>query len=686
VIFKGPLGFYLSGSHMKNPTSRQHLASRIGIAVVSALAVLFLVVIFFPWDTLRGPINRYVTEKTGRKFEITRHLDVKLGLRGATVKLDGIEFANPPWARDPYLVRAERAEIDIRLWPLLSRRVVLPRIALWSPVVGLQMEEDGRRTWAFGKDTSDEGTVPEIGLVQVDSGSADFLAKHLGIDLHADVSFDTNRGEMPLEYRVKGTYQRQPLVAQGRTGNVLQLNVPGQQPFPLEIDAAAGETKLKASGTVAALAGLDGIQAKFDLRGQSLGDLFPLLGIGLPETSPYALSGEISKQAMLWKVKGLKGKLGLSDIGGDMQFDQSQKVPQLAGALRSSVMDMDDLGPLIGLAPTSRSANAIEGVAAPKAVAQAEKSKRNGADKVLPTATLDFTRLKAMNADVKYTADRIRNVRDVPLDRGSVHVQLKDSVLTLDPLDLGVAGGKIAGAIRIDAAKNPADIRASLQINAMQINRLIPKVETMRTSFGRLDGRINLAGRGTSVATWLGNASGDVAALTGRGQFSNLLLEFMGLDGAEIVKFLLGGDTNVTLRCAAMAFDVDKGVMTGRSIVFDTTDTVFNAVGNANLGNETLDFVISPEPKDMSILSLRTPLVIGGTFGSPAPSVKPAPLIARGLAALALGAINPLLALAATIETGPGENVDCQDTLKQAQKPASKAAVDGAAKGKAARQ
>jgi len=669
-------------------TSRSRLFKRIGIAVASVVLLLVIVMVFFPWDMLRGPINRYVTEKTGRKFEITRHLDVGLGLRTATVKLDGIEFANPAWARDPYLVKAERAEIDVRIWPLLASRIVLPRIVLSSPSVGLQMEEDGRRTWAFDKDTSDEKATPEIGLLQVDKGSANFLAKHLGVDLHADVDFDNSRGEMPLDYRIKGTYKNQPLTAQGRTGNVMQLTKAAEAspPFPLEIDAAAGQTRLKASGTVAALEGFDGIQAEFALRGQSLGELFSLLGVALPDTSPYALSGRVSKAAALWKVEGLQGKLGLSDIEGTMQFDQAQKVPQLSGALRSKIMDMDDLGPLIGLPPTERSAKAIEGVAAPKSVTEVRQARRSGQDKVLPTSTLDFTRLRAINADVKYTADRIRNVRDVPLDRGSVHVLLKDSVLTLDPLELGVAGGNVAGAIRIDAAQNPADIRASLQVKAMQINRLIPKVETMRTSFGRLDGRINLSGRGTSVASWLGNASGDVAALTGRGEFSNLLLEFMGLDGAEIIKFFLRGDRNVVLRCAAVAFDVDKGVMSGRSLVFDTTDTVFHAAGNVNLAKETLDFVIKPQPKDMSILSLRTPLVIGGTLGSPSAGVEAAPLVARGLAALALGAINPLLALAATVETGPGQNADCQEVLSEARTPQSAAAKEGATKGKAAKQ
>lgn len=665
------------------PNTHRRLWLRLGGVLLGVVVALLLVIAFFPWDVLRQPLNRYVSEKTGRKFEITRRLDVDLGWRLATIKFDGVEFANPSWAREPYLVRAERAEFDISFWQLLAQRIVLPRLMLSQPSLGLQMEADGRKTWALGKDSSDEGTIPTIGLIQVDGGSLDFLANPLDIDLHADFSFDSNRGEMPLSYAIKGRYRAQPLTANGRTGNVMQLTSVGQPPFPIEIDLKAGETRLKAHGTVAELADLDGLDAQFEMRGQNLGRLYPALGIALPQTPPYALSGNLRKNAELWEVRGLKGRLGLSDIAGDMQFDKSQKTPHLGGTLRSRVMDMDDLGPLIGLPPTERSANAVEGVAPPPTITQVNKRKPNDpARKVLPDATLDFERLRAMNADVTYTADRIRNVREVPLDKGSVKVKLKDGVLALDPLELGVASGKIAGAIRIDATHNPADIRASLDVRAMQLNRLIPKVETMKSSFSRLDGRINLSGRGNSVASWLGGASGDVAAITGRGQFSNLLLEFLGLDGGEIIKFLLEGDHNVELRCAAVAFDVEKGVMNGRSLVFDTSDTVFNATGNVNLANESMDFVIKQQPKDVSILALRTPLRIRGTFASPKAGVEVAPLATRGAAALALAAINPLLALVATIETGPGKDADCTEVLAEAKTPSSRAASAGAAKAK----
>ncbi|RYF39145.1 MAG: hypothetical protein EOO27_49655, partial [Comamonadaceae bacterium] len=55
--------------------TRMPLWTRLLIGLAGFLAALVLVVIFFPWDVLREPLNRYVSEKTGRKFEITRHLD-----------------------------------------------------------------------------------------------------------------------------------------------------------------------------------------------------------------------------------------------------------------------------------------------------------------------------------------------------------------------------------------------------------------------------------------------------------------------------------------------------------------------------------------------------------------------------------------------------------------------------------
>ena len=646
---------------------------RTALLVLGVLILtLVLVVLFFPWDWLRGPVNRYVSERTGRTFEITRRLDVKLG-RTVTVLADGVEFANPPWARDPYLVKAEAAEFDILLWPLLRGQVILPRVSLKRPLLGLQIMPDGRRTWALGKDTSDPSTVPAIDQLLVDQGVLNYLAQAQGADIQTEFGIagkgaDKDAAQpgapaLPLSFKAKGSWKKEAFVAEGRTGSVLQLSGAQTNPFPVELKASAGRTSLLAKGSIGNLAALDGLDVNFDLKGRTLADLYNLLKVVLPDTPPYALRGHLGKQGEVWKVGAIQGRLGESDLSGDLAYDTSGALSLLSGKLQSKSLDFDDLAPLIGV-PTGASRTTTKTVT--KGGSSSAAKQVQPAGKVLPTATLDFDRLKTMNADVRYKAVQIRNAKAFPLDRIDTRINLKDGVLQLDPLDMGLAGGRLAGLIRIDANSKPVAVQARLEARMLQLNQLFPRVERTKGSLGKLNGRIDLAGRGNSGAQILGSSSGSVAVLMGKGQLSNILLEFMGLDGGEIIKFLATGDRNVLLRCAAAAFDVKQGLMSSRAILLDTSDTVINGNGQISLANETLDLMLYPQPKDGSILSLRSPLRIGGTFSKPSAGPDKAALAGRAGIALLMGAINPLLALAATIETGPGKDADCERVLAKA--------------------
>lgn len=668
---------------MNNPQSRPVLLRRWLIGIAAVLGVLVLVVVFFPWDMLRGPINRYVSDQLGRRFEITQHLSVRLG-RTITVRADGVEFANPEWASKPYLVKAAAAEFDIKLFPLLAGKVELPRIALTSPEIGLQMEPDGRRTWALSRDTSDEGAIPRIDALLIDGGSVDYQAAAQGANIHVDFSLAQEAsGQLPLSYKAAGKWKNEAFSANGRTGGVLQLSKDIEAPFPIELNAVAGKTSLKAKGTIANLANLAGVDASFDLQGRNLEELYKLLGVVLPSTPPYKLRGKLTKQGDVWAASQIQGTLGSSDLSGALSFDQSAKVPLLTGKVQSKVLDFADLAPVIGLAPpagpTPVNAVAAKPAAAPMPV-PAKSAKAGGASrKVLPVATLDVTRLKAMNADVVYSAADIRHVQVLPLDKGSVHVKLTGGVLQLEPISLGIAGGTVAGTIRIDANLVPAGFSTRLDVRAVQLNQLFPAVETSKSSLGKISGQFDLKGRGNSLAQMLGTSSGDVAVLMGKGEMSNILLEFMGLDGGEVIKFLVRGDRNVRLRCAAAAFEVKQGLMSTKTIVLDTTDTVINGRGTINLADETLDLILDPAPKDQSILSLRSPLKIGGTFAAPSAGPDKAALAGRAGIALALGVINPLLALAATIETGPGQDENCKAILAKATNSSAGSRIPAAA-------
>lgn len=656
---------------MKTFPFRSPLVRRWLVRIVALLVFVVLVIYFFPWDALRGPINRHVSEALGRRFEITRHLAVQLG-RTTTVRADGIEIANPEWAHEPYLLQAKAAEFDIRLWPLLTGKVVLPRVSLTEPQIGLQWEADGRRTWALSRDTA--GATPDIGALLVDQGSLTYRAKAQGANLKVDFSLiRESAAPLPLSYKATGQWKNDAFTASGHAGGVLQLSRSAEAPFPLEIDASAGRTRLQAKGSISNLADMAGIKATFDLKGQNLDELYKLLGVALPSTPPYQLRGKLDKQDKVWAVSQIQGTLGKSDLSGALSFDPSPAVPLLSGKVASRRLDFADLGPVIGWAPSGVS-GASRAPARAKGASKAAATSRpraRPAGKVLPVARLDVAKLKAMDADVIYSAADIRHVEALPLDKGSVHVRLKGGVMQLEPISLGVAGGTVAGRISIDANQTPPALSTRLEVRAVQLNRLFPTVETTRTSFGKISGDVDLNGRGNSMAQMLGSASGNMAVLMGKGQISNILLEYMGLDGGEIIKFLVGGDRNVQLYCAAAAFDVKQGVMSSRAIVLDTSDTVVTGSGRINLAHETLDIALRPEPKDQSLLSLRSPLHIGGTFAAPQAGPQTGALAGRVGLAVVLAAINPLLALAATVETGPGEDANCSAILKRAATPGS---------------
>jgi hypothetical protein len=131
----------------------------------------------------------------------------------------------------------------------------------------------------------------------------------------------------------------------------------------------------------------------------------------------------------------------------------------------------------------------------------------------------------------------------------------------------------------------------------------------------------------------------------------------------------------VQLRCAVADFKVKDGVATSEAVVLDTSDTIITAAGTLDFRSEAINLKASPEPKDRSPFVLRTPLLVRGTFGDPKISPQAGPLAARAAAGGLLALINPLLALAAFIETGPGKDSNCGQLIAELSSQAKSASA-----------
>src|SRR3546814_20657912 len=101
-----------------------------------------------------------------------------------------------------------------------------------------------------------------------------------------------------------------------------------------------------------------------------------------------------------------------------------------------------------------------------------------------------------------------------------IHAQIKldNKLLTLRPLNFGVAGGTLGKTLSLDG--NGYKIKAKLKTQARHLNlmKLFPGAESMDASFGELHGDGELSAQGRSIAELLGHSNGEVKALVSRGK------------------------------------------------------------------------------------------------------------------------------------------------------------------------
>src|SRR6185295_15202036 len=140
----------------------------------------------------------------------------------------------------------------------------------------------------------------------------------------------------------------------------------------------------------------------------------------------------------------------------------------------------------------------------------------------------------------------------------------------------------------------------------------------------------------------------------------------MALQLWDAVRVKMKGDEEIDIRCVIADFGVKGGMAQANAFVFDTAVVNVGGAGTINLKTEEMDLKLKPEPKDRGIGSLRTPLHVKGTFGKPHVGPDMGKLIVRGGGAIALGILNPLLAILPLIEEGKGKDSNCGQLIAQA--------------------
>ncbi len=636
-------------------------------------AALVVLILAWDWNWFRPLIERQASSALGRAVRVA---DVEVrGWREPTLVLSGIQIDNPEgFPREAGFGRLQRLEVSVDPAALWERKLSLSAIHLEQPQFALFAPPGGSPNWIFARGAEKPDKPPLLQLVlgrlSISDGVVRFEHPQLKSDFHARI--ETRPGEMPdapeLHVRAAGTYAGQPLAARFVGGALLALREP-EHPYPVLLNVTHGATQLRLEGTLLDPMHLGGANMNLRFEGADLSQLYPLTGVPLPPTAPYALQGRVEvaqgKPGPSVHFKRFTGRVGSSDLSGDLAVQVGGPRLRISGVMRSKKVLLADLGGLVGATPGEPD---VKGTTSAQ---KAEHARQQANPRLLPDKPINLPKLRGADFDVRYTAQRLQSEK-TPFDDIEAHLRIEDGVLSLRPLSFGIGGGGIAANLLLDGTQDLARVEADADFRQVDFGRVLREVADFRGA-GRIDGRASLQARGNSVAALLGAGNGKLRLSMAGGDMSALLINLAGLDFGNALLSALGIPSRADLRCMVADLDLRDGIVHTDTFLLDTTEANVVGTGTVNLKTEVVDYRVQTEPKTFNIGSVAAPINIRGPLKKPRIRPDTGSLARRGTAAVVLGIIGtPLAALAATVQLGTGKDADCASLIKAVRNEAAR--------------
>lgn len=625
--------------------NRWYLAGGVFVFLSGAIGLL---VFSLGWSLVLPLLETRASAALGRQVKI-ESLEVHPG-RTATIVMRGLRIAGSDGFNGPDVATAVRAtvEFEAETW-LRTRKIVLPRIEVEQPSLNLIQTGLGHDNWTFPALADDpNGPSMEIGDLVITGGTGHLQVLEPAADVALTFATGGPAGERTLMVDAQGMYARQPIAVKAVGGALLNLT-DTDKPYPVDITLANGPTRVTLKGTVKdPLAGA-GADLSLTLSGPNMELLYPLTGIPIPKTPPYTVSGKLDFANNRIAFGGIKGKVGSSDLNGALAMDLRGARPLLTGTLNSRQVDMQDLAGFIGSEPGR--------INTPGQTArQVEDVRRAEANpKLLPTRTISVPKLLSMDVHLQYRGDKVVG-KDAPFDSIAVTLDIKAGHIRLDPLNLKVSGGTVAGYIDLNPIGNALSAEVDVRMANVNLGGLLAKAG-LGSGQGPVNGLVRLKGRGASMAEIVGHGEGALQiVMPAGGQVNALLIDLSGGEIPSALLALIGIPSKESIRCMVADFVLHDGILASRTLAVDTTDHIVTGGGRIDLTKELVEMHLRTDVKHFTIGKLGTPITIYGPFKKLSYGLD-GDAIFRD--AGGLGLLFPKTAILPTIAFGVGDDSPC---------------------------
>jgi uncharacterized protein involved in outer membrane biogenesis len=578
--------------------------------LLALVAIAFTVVMATDFNQYRDYVSQRMKAATGRDLVIAG--DIKVGFSlSPRLTARQVSFRNAAWSDQPQMASLGEIEAQIDLMSLLFGEIRIKDVVLRGGQVVVETNKEGIGNWVLDLPQSPTPTAADSATTASGLPRVDHLIIEDVTLLYRDGAAGTQQTlkiakfvaeDAPgigLKVSIAGSWNDRPLSLTGTTGTPRQFT---EGPLPLDLKGKLGAVSLDLRGRIGDPATFTDLALDITTAGPSMRDLGDILGIELPASKPYTLTGRLTGGEGKYAADRLSAKVGGSDADGLITVDAAAKVTHITGTLTSDRLDFADLGLDEGDSPAA------------------------GDGRLFSAEPWPVAWLKEVDGEFTWKVGTLvrggSSANDV-----TAAITMKDGALNLNNLRALIEGGSVGATGSLKSVKDSAVLAVKLNADGIQSAPLLHMMGLQDVlTVGRVDIALDVNGPGTSLRDLMAGLNGTASFATGSGSVRNsfarlLLSNLFGL-------LTPGGQDGASISCIAGRFDIRKGIATTRGTVVDTPSAIVVGAGNIDLRNERIDLRVDPKSRDVSLAALAVPIRVSGPLASP--SVSPDPVATVG--------------------------------------------------------
>ncbi len=644
--------------------------------VVLAVAGITALYLAGPADLVRDQIVARVKQETGRDLVINGDTSFTF-YPSLGVSMSDASLSAPPDMKAPPLVTIKNLTASVALMPLLQREVEVQEVRLEEPVVNLQVDANGRKSWDFAAAIAPaqpvryaQAAAPGVASDATPASPAPAIALPPNIE-------KLTIGDIRI---IRGTvHYTDPRTATMETVSAIDLTVAAPtldstatangtfnyRDVPLDLTSeitTPAEFIRSSSGRLVAHLKGSPLDVRYDGTAR-FGDAIDLDGnLALSSPSlhrltafaqnrkamaspdrPLAVTGKLSAANNTWTLSGATGALDRTKGTGDIAVTTGGARPIVRANLKFAELDLNSI---LGLTPTGQSVPAQPPAAAPPAKPAAASAPQSIEDllKENPPAPgpqvrgfaqtsgwsqdpYDFSVLNLVDADARVSVGRLL-YKEIKIGQSLAAVGLKAGVLKADFSDVQLYGGRGKGLVAIDASDlaNPR-ITTNIALDGVEGLPLLKDAADLDWLSGKAKITAGVTGQGRNQAAIMNSLGGsaDISFADGAIVGINIpgLLRNIGQGKLSGLSSAPTEKTDFSEMSSSWA--INNGVARNSDLKLVGPLIRVTGAGAVKLGERTIDYTLKPkivadargQGGAIDIGGLEVPLKVQGPWEKP---------------------------------------------------------------------